>query len=207
MRIYIYCENNALEKLHTNKTNVCNVIQRVSRGTDTADLLIIVYFLTSTNNWRGEYCRNWCNSKDVIKEKGVWKFTNNFKPPDKLPEQFKLIRLVFGTRYVRWPRRTECEHMKLRFKNVEAQIAYLFGHELHHFRCRHLGLHPGAGEIAATRWGFDRARKLGYEIQAVDKAKQRCRLRKIIMRKYRVGSEHIIIKAFDQYQDLLGKKL
>jgi len=103
-----------------------------------------------------------------------WAFVRSFKPPEDLPEQY--IRMVFGTA-ARYPQKSRNNHgWQLRFRGFDDHVAYLFAHELHHFRRRHLGMHPGEGEQSACRWAVQRATETGFRVEGVRiRSRRRCK--------------------------------
>jgi hypothetical protein len=48
--------------------------------------------------------------------------------------------------------------------DFSGHLAYLFAHELHHFRRHHLGMHPGEGEQSACRWALARMIEADFDV-------------------------------------------
>ena len=44
------------------------------------------------------------------------------------------------------------------------QLAFLYAHELHHFRRYHLRMHRGEGEQSANRWALNYVISLGFRV-------------------------------------------
>jgi hypothetical protein len=56
---------------------------------------------------------------------------------------------------------------KLTYPSLLDHIAFLFAHELHHYRRFHLGLHKREGENLANKWALERVQQLNFEVDGI----------------------------------------
>ena len=155
-------------KYHYNiKTNeLANVLTQVSSDINTDGLILALYLISKNSPSSGIACvQNWLSQKQFISKRGRWSFTKNFPIPDDLPDRYKLIRLQFGIRYLKYPLRQQDRYgCELTFETFIDHLAFLFAHELHHFRRFHLGFHPREGENGANKWALQKVRELNFEV-------------------------------------------
>ena len=142
------------------------VLDATAQSTDTRDLVVAVYLLKIGHEWRGQAIRKWLTPKEFCPRRGKWRVGECFGTPPGLPARFKMIRMMFRMSGAYPKDEANCHGWRLRFKSLEEHVAYLFAHELHHFRRYHLGLHPGEGEQSATKWALQRADEMGYHVEA-----------------------------------------
>jgi len=138
--------------------------------------VVAVYLLSDSSIWEGEQMPEWLAAEDFHRHAG-WSlaFIQSFEPPKNSPERFKLIRLAFGLSQRYRKSSANVYGWRLRFRSFEDHLAYLFAHELHHFRRYHLGMHDGEGEQSACRWAVQRSKESGFQVEG---ARIRCRKRR-----------------------------
>ena len=164
MKIYLFADPGISPKWQERQQGVPAVLEKIGEGTDTRELVIAVYFLNGTAIWLAHAFTGDLTSGNFVRRRGKWAFTRKFGTPSDLLAQYSLVRMAFGTS-ARYPRTTTDRHgWKLRCESFEAHLAYVFAHELHHFRRHHLGYHSGEGEQGACRWGLERAKEAGYQV-------------------------------------------
>lgn len=143
-----------------------SVLEKVAAGTDTRDLIVAFYFMKRPL-WNGgtAYAQRWMTPQSFQTGRGKWSLTRRFPAPNDLPERYKLIRLKLTPNGKKYPlQETDRYGWEHRYGSFEDQLAFLFAHELHHFRRFHLGFHKGEGEQSANRWALEQARKLGFDV-------------------------------------------
>lgn len=151
------------------ETDVLPHLERIAMGTDTEDLVVAVYLISGATKTRGTaYVSHWMTPKNFMTHRGHWRFTQDYPLPPDLPSRFKLIRLRLDPWGGNYPK-TEIDSYLWKFHYVSFwdQLAFLFAHELHHFRRHHLNLHPHEGEHSANRWALRYVQHLGYHVTAV----------------------------------------
>lgn len=166
MRVYLYRDAGALAALRTTEAKVREVLDRVARGTNTRGLVVVVRLRTGSNGWSGAYDPNWATPATLRRMRGPWRKAHAAGVPPRLPRRFRLIEITIGTDRMRYPREELNQNgFRLRFRTVRAHLAYIFAHELHHYRTYHLGLHKGEGERAADVWALGKVRALGFGME------------------------------------------
>ena len=166
MKTYYFSDSNWKNHFDISTSEIANVLTQISLGTNTEGLILALY-LTNNNSGSGgvAYVRNWLAQNKFISQRGRWNFTRNFPIPHDLPEKYKLIRLQFGTNYLHYPLRQQDRYgWELYYQSFKDHFAFLFAHELHHFRRFHLGLHPREGENSANKWALQKVRKLNFDV-------------------------------------------
>ncbi len=161
MNVYIF-RNSPSDKVPCfREDNIGAVIEAVASTTDTDRLVVAVYFLARRIDFSGSFIMPAVSPADfsTIETGGDSAFVRAFPPPPDLPRSFSLIRMMLGTAYNYPMQETDTYGWTMRYFTFESHVAFLFGHELHHFRKYRLGLHPREGEIAANRWALRRARE------------------------------------------------
>jgi len=166
MKTYYFSDTNWKQHFNITTEEISNILKNISYDTNTDDLILAIYFIRlNSGNGGVAYVRNWLTQNEFISYRGRWNFTKNFSTPHDLPEKFKLIRLQFSTDYLQYPLRQQdsynWEHSYSTFKD---HLAFLFAHELHHFRRFHLGFHHREGENSANKWAIQRAQKLNFKV-------------------------------------------
>ena len=165
MKAYVFSDDSALEKVKTTADAIRSLLEQVAEDTDTKDLVVAVYLTNRDKHWRGEAIAELQAREEFCTARGWWSCNARFGTPSDLPDKFHIIRLSFGLRLVRYPRKSWCpEHWAWRWNTFQAHLACLFAHELFHYRRFHLGLDPGAGEVAADRWSLSRMREIGLDV-------------------------------------------
>jgi hypothetical protein len=144
------------------RRHVEDVLDRIAQTTDTRDLVVAVY-AGPGQRWHGELTSTQLLSRqDFSRQSRSWPSIAKQGTPEGLPEQFFLVRLSLD---VAGRSRTESVYgWRIRFGGLLDHVAYLFAHELHHFRRYGLWLHPGEGERSACRWGVRRAKEAGFAV-------------------------------------------
>ncbi|NQT52820.1 hypothetical protein HQ576_12250 [bacterium] len=141
-------------------------MERITGATDTNDLVVAVYLQTKGAEWRGEYCKvgKVLSPRDFVPRSGRFSMAKAFGTPEGLPDKYVLIRMLFGMG-ARYPKSCRDSYgWTLEVGSFEEHLAYLFAHELHHYRRHHLGLHPREGEQSANKWALARLNQVGYAI-------------------------------------------
>lgn len=157
------------------KSFIQGVLHHVAGETDTRDLVVCVY-LSAKSQWTGGIAcvRSWQTQKCFTAVRGKWRFIKDFPIPEGMPDRFKLIRLRLIDNPRRYPlRERDIYDWEHRFHRFEDHLAFLFAHELHHYRRYHLGLHPREGEQSANRWALEKLEELGYLVDSVRIRKKR----------------------------------
>ena len=199
MEIYYFSDTNWEQKLRTAKSDLNSLFQKIADGTNANDLVLVNYFL-SRSSWSGgvAFARNWLSSNQFISHRGRWSFTKKFQLPADLPENFKLIRLHFGVKNLNYPlSQVDRYGWQLTYSSFIDHVAFLFAHELHHFRRYHLGLHHREGENAANKWALQRIRQLNYHVEGVKLVRHK--------KKKKFASlihSHLIFDPFKKYRSL-----
>jgi len=177
MRTYIFVEREDQAQSDVIRATARQVLQEVAEETDTSRLVVAVYFLSNSDIWQGELTRKPVGQGAFSgSRRRRWSFTKRFPAPGDLPESFALVRIALGSR---WHRKTTLRDRAghvMKFGHLRDQLAFLFAHELHHFRRFHLGLHHGEGETSADRWAIQRVTSLGYKIE-VSSTRRRTRIK------------------------------
>ena len=165
MKVSVFKADKVPNKSHFDEGEIRKVLSDVAELTDTTDLVVALY-LSPGKKWGGIYELRSGTPKSFSHTKGRWAFARRFSAPSDFPQEFQLIRMILGTSF-RYPLITrDCYGWEFRFQQFEEHLAWLFAHELHHFRRHHLGLHPREGEISANKWATARVKELGLDVQA-----------------------------------------
>jgi hypothetical protein len=174
MRMVIFSENpDILVRFGTTTDKVFSVLENISQHTETRDLVVSVYFISEGENWGGHAnVRKWETSDSFFLPRWPPNRTGRFALPENLPQRFKLIRISFGGEIPPYPNQFKDKYrFKWRFETFDDHMAFVFAHELHHFRRYHLGLHSGEGEISTEKWAFEHVTALGYKVTLVGREK------------------------------------
>ncbi|MBL7222952.1 MAG: hypothetical protein ISS72_03780 [Candidatus Brocadiae bacterium] len=166
MQVHIFRETGAKPGQECSDGHITHVVERISGATDTNELVVAVYLQTKGAAWRGEYCKvgRILSPWDFVPRSGHFSMAKAFGTPDGLPDKYVLIRMLFGTG-ARYPKSCHDSYgWTLDVESFEEHLAYLFAHELHHYRRHHLGLHPREGEQSANKWALARLNEVGYAI-------------------------------------------
>ncbi|MBN2202499.1 hypothetical protein JW777_11130 [bacterium] len=167
MRVFQFASARTWSRSALTPHDINRVLERVAEGTDTGNLVVSLYLLPGIHASRGTaYVHRWMTPDDFTTGRGNWNCTLRFGAPDSLPDRFKLIRMRLDPDPATYPRDERDGYRWLfRYGAFHDHLATLFGHELHHFRRHHLGMHPRAGEHAANRWALEQAVRLGYDVR------------------------------------------
>lgn len=166
MRFYLFVPPGGIKNPEFDKKRVEATLHKVADGTDTSDLVVVLY-LTNNSRWTGgtAYVRSWLTPALFKPVRGKWRIFSHFSTPRDLPPQFKLIRLHLRALSELYPLQEQDQYKwQHRYFSFEDHLAHLFAHELHHFRRFHLGFHPGEGENGANKWAFKKMTSLGYRV-------------------------------------------
>ena len=187
MKTYYFSDTNWKRHFNITTSEITDVLTQISLGTNTEELILALY-LTNKNSGSGgvAYVRNWLSQNRFISQRGRWNFTRNFPIPHDLPEKYKLIRLQFGTNYLRYPLRQQDRYgWELNYQTFRDHLAFLFAHELHHFRRYHLGFHPREGENSANKWALQFAKDLNFYVDGMKlSSNQKNKFSKLIQSKF-----------------------
>lgn len=200
MKTYVFDNGKTFERLGLSTADIRAVLNRIARGTDTRQLVIAVYGQPSHDTWRGVCYGDTKVPADFVERTGTWRGSIAHGIPTDLPREFKLIRLMIGSTKSRWPRRTSDKTHQLILGGPCDLLAFLFGHELAHFRSYHLGLPPGRGETRATAWSIEHASALGYDVAGSPLTRILSSQRKQIRSRFQIGSLHVIAEAWPEYE-------
>lgn len=140
---------------------IARVMTRIGRATPTDDLVVAVYQRRG-KDWYAHAGVEWVARDRFAHAGGRWAFVKRFPIPPDLPERFKLIRIAMGSAISYPDTMSDRYGWQIRCATFEDHLAYVFAHELHHFRRYHLDLHPREGEQAACRWALERAKDAGF---------------------------------------------
>ncbi len=205
MKIYYFSDTDRESHLHITQSQFSDILFQVTGETVTKGLIVAVYF-TASRKWTGgvAYTRDWLNQKRFMSHRGRWKFTNRFAIPNDLPEAYKLIRLHFGSKNASYPLEQIDQYgWQLKYHSFQDHVAFLFAHELHHFRRYHLNLHPREGENSANKWALARTEELGFHVQGakVVHANKKSKFSKLL-------ATRVLIDPYKKYRSLVsGDKL
>ena len=193
MTIYYFSDIDWRRRFNLDESKVRKIFYQIADGTNTQDLIIANYFL-NRNSWSGgiAYARDWLSPKQFVTYRGRWKFTQKFATPNDIPGSFKLIRLQFGIKAIKYPLcQIDRYGWKLTYSSFIDHVAFLFAHELHHFRRYHLGFHDREGENMANKWAIAKVQKLNFNVEGI----------KLAQRKKKKKSSRFLTKiVFDSYK-------
>lgn len=166
MKIYFFSDASWKIKLHGSAEEMTDTISEVASGTNTDGLVVSIYLVGQKSGSSGvAYVRNWLTPENFISRRGRWKISTKFPIPANLPEKFKLIRLQFSPNYLSYPlSQKDCYGWQLSYSSFMDHLAFLFSHELHHFRRHHLGYHHREGENSANKWALQHVQKLNFQV-------------------------------------------
>lgn len=166
MKVYIFTEKNPRPKGCHQEKNLNAILEKVAETTSTDDLVVAVYLLNKSSVWRGEMISKWLAPTDFYRyARRCMAFIRCFEIPKGLPERFKVIRMAFGLARRFRKSRVNMYGWRLRFGSFDDHLAFLFAHELHHFRRYHLRMHPREGEQSACKWALQRTREADFRVE------------------------------------------
>lgn len=168
MKIYFFSDTSWEHRLQTKASQLEELLQQLAADTPTSDLVLASYFIHHSS-WNGgvAFARDWLTPAKFVSHRGRWKFTRSFELPADLSPRFKLIRLQFGLKNSSYPLcQTDTYGWRLSYHSFIDHMAFLFAHELHHFRRFHLGWHPREGEHSANHWARQHVQQLGFQVTA-----------------------------------------
>ncbi len=163
MKLYCF----GLDQTPCNAQVIFDVLNKVSAGTDTRDLIVAFYSQNHLpHHHRGRACvAQWVAPGQFTTARGYWQITKQWHTPKDLPEQFKLIRMLLVADPRLYPKKeTDIYGWQFKYNAFEDHLALLYAHELHHFRRYHLGLHPKEGEQKANQWALQHCQSLGFHV-------------------------------------------
>lgn len=193
MIIYYFSDTDWKPKLNFDESTLEQIFSQIADGSNTKDLVIANYLL-HRNTWSGgiAYTRNWLIPKQFISHRGRWKFTKYFGVPEDIPDAFKLIRMQFGIKGLKYPLcQVDRYGWKLTYSSLIDHFAFLFAHELHHYRRFHMGLHEREGENLANKWALERIKQLNFQVEGVKLSP---------LKKKKKSSRFLSDKIFDPYK-------
>jgi len=166
MTIFYFSDIDWRRAFNFDESKLKNIFYQIADGSNTRDLIVANYFL-NRNSWSGgvAYARDWLVPKQFVTHRGRWKFTQQFGIPNDIPDSFKLIRLQFGIKGLKYPLcQIDRYGWKLTYSSFIDHLAFLFAHELHHFRRYHLGFHDREGENLANKWALAQIQQLNFKV-------------------------------------------
>ena len=98
------------------------------------------------------------------------------------------------------------------YNSLQDRLAFLFAHELFHFRRFHLGLHPGGGEQAANKWALSHVQSCGFSVKSLKIKRKKRKSKKSEFDFYKVVNPMDFVKTFslsgkNKWQTLLNNIL
>ena len=162
MHLYIFNDNSENNKIDIRYLK--NRLGKIAQSTESTNLVVALYLKSANNlSFGSAYIK--CFTPDKFTTaRGKWKFTKNWPMPEDLPDKYSFIRICIGYQG-RFPRtETDRYGWKLSFNSVYDKAAFIFAHELHHYRRYHLSLHEGEGEQSANKWALKHLIKSGFLI-------------------------------------------
>lgn len=182
MIINIFAKEKSISRLRLADHEIKDILEHVSQGTDTRDL-VIAFYIAAKSRWTGgtAYVRNWLTPSQFLARHGKWKLPALESAPIEIPQNYKLIRLLLRDDPEIYPL-DECDryHWQHHYDSYGDHLAFLFAHELHHYRRYHLSMHDREGEHRANRWALNHVRSLGYKVSSQRlPARRRGRRRKV----------------------------
>ncbi|NOZ62093.1 MAG: hypothetical protein GXO74_10465 [Calditrichaeota bacterium] len=194
MKVYYFCDTDWENALKISRTRTNDVLSQLSGETDTSALVVAIYLLRSHQLSGGvAIVQQNITPAQFAARRGKWAFTKQFIAPADLPEKFKLIRLKFNLNETNYPLQQIDQYgWEWHYHSFIDHFAFLFAHELHHFRRYHLGFHPREGEHSANQWALTFLQKSGYQIQG----------RRVIFRQQRRKPVRVFFQKLqsDRYQ-------
>jgi hypothetical protein len=166
MRVVMYSDDGALRKVGMDRDRATGLMHRVAADTQTEGLIAILSLESSRKRWGGAFYPGDVVPARMQRLRGPWRTEHPDGIPPGLPDKFRLIEVHIGTRGASYPRTDHNRNgFKLWFSSFDSHLAYIFAHELHHYRKHHLGLHPRQGEKGADRWAAARVCELGMPLE------------------------------------------
>lgn len=205
MKVFYFSDVDWQKQLNCTHNDLMTVFKNITAQTDTSGLIIAVYFLGRISGSGGiAYVQKWLSQKQFVSTRGRWKFTQKFPLHQTLPERFKLIRLYFGVKHLRYPLSMQDIYgWQLRHHSFLDHLAFLLAHELHHFRRHHLGLHQREGENSANKWALNWVIENNYH---VSEKKRRTKKNKSFVESF--FKSQIALNRHDKFKNLKsGDKL
>ena len=166
MKFYIFHSDTFSQKSFQKK--IFEIAEQVSATTNTDDLVVAMYVVPKSN-WSGgtAYAQGWSNPNDFRTGRGKWKITQLYYIPKDLPKKFKLIRLLLRHNVSNYPlKERDYYGWEHNYGSFYDHFAFLFAHELHHFRRFHSGFHPGEGENSANKWALKHVQDLNFRVES-----------------------------------------
>lgn len=139
------------------------VLETVAQGTDVQSLVVDLYLLSDSGIWRGDCRQPRHRAAPEGRPGGAQPAAQVPRPGNTVAEPD--IRIILGDKWLSGGEITTRYGMQLKCRGFLDGLAFLFAHELHHYRRHHLGLHPGEGEVSADRWALDRVRQAGLAVE------------------------------------------
>lgn len=144
-------------------TELRRVLEAVAQDTDVQSLGVDIYLLPDSGIWRGDCRQPRHRAAPEGRPGGEQPAAEVPQPGNTLAEPD--IRIILGDKWLSGGEITTRYGMHLKCQDFLDGLAFLFAHELHHYRRHHLGLHPGEGEVSADRWALERVQQVGFNVQ------------------------------------------
>ncbi len=169
MKFYCFASEKTFSKLQRDQIDLYAVAQRIAQDTDTRDLVVALYLLHKNRSHGGTaYVHDWLTPCHFYARRGKWKIFPTPPLPSDLPPRFKLIRLSLPSDPTLYPlEQVDSYHWRHRYTSMKDHLAFLFAHELHHYRRFHLHFHPHEGEHSANKWALQRSLECGFSVQSL----------------------------------------
>jgi hypothetical protein len=161
MQIQIIRTDRALSRFPAD-ADLRGVLETVAQGTDVHSLAVDIYLPPDSGIWRGD-CRQ-PRGHMVDEGQPVSPHPAAQAPRSGSEHAEPDIRVILGDMWLLARSITTRYGMYLRWRSFLDSLAFVFAHELHHYRRHHLGLHPGEGEVSADRWALERVRQAGFAV-------------------------------------------
>lgn len=163
LRVIAYSSSAAYRALGTDMMRVEGTIRRIAEGTDTSGLVVLVHLSRRTARWGGVFYSSDVSLEALRKLRGPWREVHGDGVPPGLPSSFPLIEVSIGAKRASYPLADDNRNgFRIECASFHDHLAYIFAHELHHYRRYKLGMHHREGEKSADKWAVVRARTAGY---------------------------------------------
>jgi len=163
MKTYLFYDSPEYDDTFSKK--IINVIKKIACTSDTENLIIAVYILNSCHYSFGTTYTKQFTPDKFATGRGKWKFSKKWNTPEDLPENFCLIRICLGQKILFPVKEKDKYGWELTFGSIYDKLAFIFAHELHHYRRYHLSMHPGQGEQSANKWALERSSECDFNVK------------------------------------------
>jgi hypothetical protein len=162
MKACVFAHKGGMAAAGLDEAGLIAELERVAETTDTRELVVALYLLNGHSNWKAHTSMEPFTREDFASKSKGWTFVQRFGTPVDLPDCFGLIRMAFGMAQGYPQVVSDIHGWEVECTTFAEHLAYIFAHELHHFRRYHLGMHAGEGEQSACMWALARLTDAGY---------------------------------------------